>query len=155
MVRRAKSVCLQRSTAHEPSAGLGPLKRQLRCFLVAAVVQKFGFPAWFPTVLGFFKLTQAFLNWSPGGIAYAQAMFAFQLGGASFTHAIVEKPSKGAMGQVPVVAFFAISTAIQVLSGMPLPEALLRGAALFGFGFFTGYGVLALGSGHSAAAPRP
>ena len=51
---------------------------------------KFGFPAWFPTALGLYKITQAALNWASNGLYthVAQYMFAFQLGGASFVHAV-------------------------------------------------------------------
>ena len=45
------------------------------------MVPKMGFPAWFPTALGFYKLTQAALNWIAGGayMPVAQAMMAFQV----------------------------------------------------------------------------
>jgi hypothetical protein len=56
-------------------------------------VTKMGYPAWFPTCLGAFKLTQLALNWVADGayVPIAQALMAFQLGGAYFTHAVVEK----------------------------------------------------------------
>ena len=56
--------------------------------------EKMGFPGWFPTVLGLFKLTQAVLNWVADGayVPVAQGLMAFQMGGVLFTHTIAEKP---------------------------------------------------------------
>ena len=105
----------------------------------------FGFPSWFPTVLGLRKLLQANLNWMHGGAftPYAQAMMAFHLGGATYAHAVAEgKPA----GAVPCVAFFVVTAAAQISYGrLGLGATLALHGALAVAGFITGYGISALG----------
>ena len=72
--------------------------------------------AWFPTVLGLFKLSQAALNWVVGGVytPIAQAMMAFQLGGAAYTHVVAEGKPKELGG---VVVFSCVTLTAQVQHG--------------------------------------
>ena len=118
-------------------------------------VSKFGFPPWFPTALGLFKLTQLALNWIAGGqyVHVSQALFALQLGGAAFTHMVVEKPNPGIKGVLPVLVFFSTSVVVQTLNKKigGLAMVLVIHLALSACGFIAGYGMLALGSGSSAA----
>ena len=118
-------------------------------------VAKFGFPFWFPTTLGLYKLAQLALNWVDGGayIHISQLLFAFQLGGVVFTHAVVEKPSPGIKGFVPAAVFFSTTLAVQTLNGKlgGLPMVLAAHLALAVCGYATGFAILALGSGSSAA----
>ncbi len=120
----------------------------------AEMVPKLGFPAWFPTVLGCYKLTQAVLNWVAGG-AYtplAQGLFAFQLGGAAFTHTIVEKKI---VGIIPVLVFFSSSVIVHSLhrgGAMAWPLVFAGHAVLAAVGFATGYLVVAMGDGGRKAA---
>ena len=85
---------------------------------------KLRYPTWFPTVLGLFKLSQAALNWVVGGVytPIAQAMMAFQLGGAAYTHVVAEGKPKELGG---VVVFSCVTLTAQVQHG-----ALGLGAAL-------------------------
>ena len=117
------------------------------------MVPKLGFPAWFPTALGLFKLTQATLNWSAGGVyvPIAQYLFAMQLGGAVFVHAVVERKIPAC---VPCGVFFANGLAVQVLHGSPmsLPMIVAAHSALAVLGFLMGFAVVALGGGGTKAA---
>lgn len=47
-------------------------------------------PAWLPTALGLYKLTQTALNWIAGGayVPFAQLMFSFQLGEAAWANQV-------------------------------------------------------------------
>lgn len=118
-------------------------------------VQKMGYPAWFPTVLGLFKLTQACLNWVSDGamVPYAQFLMAFQLGGAAFTHSVIEGKSF-LSGQIPVCVFFASTVAIQLLHGNIDSPPIVLGlhGLLFALGFGSGYVIFALGAGRSQLA---
>jgi hypothetical protein len=117
------------------------------------MVPKLGFPAWFPTALGLFKLTQATLNWYASGLytPIAQFLFAAQLGGAVFTHAVIEEKLAGC---VPCAVFFANGVAVHVLHGSPmsLPMIVAAHSALAVVGFVMGFVVVALGRGGSKAA---
>jgi hypothetical protein len=119
-------------------------------------VQKMGYPPWFPTVLGLFKLTQAALNWVAGGayVPYSQFLMAFQLGGASFTHAVIEGKSF-LQSQIPGAIFFASTVALQILHGSikELPLVLGLHGVLASAGFGTGYVIFALGAGKFTKAP--
>ena len=96
------------------------------------------------------------LNWFAGG-AYtpiAQMLFAFQLGGALFTHIIAEKPDDQPMAAkvAPVGVFFTTSVAVQALHGAySLAATLALHLSLVLAGFAAGYVVLALGSGTEKA----
>jgi len=109
------------------------------------MVNNFGFPSWFPTVLGLWKLSQANLNWVHGGAytPYAQAMMAFHLGGGTYAHVIAEGNPAGAM---PCVVFFVVTAAAQISYGrLGLGATLALHGALAIAGFITGYGISALG----------
>lgn len=114
---------------------------------------------WFPTALGFFKLTQVALNWVAEG-AYAgvaQGMMAFQLGGAAFAHTIAEKPDGKPLlaKNAPVAMFFCTTVAIKALSGESILTTVLLHAALAAAGFASGYAILAMGPGGAAEAMSP
>ena len=117
-------------------------------------VSKMGFPAWFPSALGLFKLTQAALNWVADGayVPYAQFMLSLQLGGAVFTHTVIE--GKSITRQVPPSLFFSTTIAIQHLTGKigPLPLVLCIHSALAAIGFASGYIIFALGAGRDSKA---
>ena len=51
-------------------------------------------PAWLPTALGLYKLTQTALNWIAGGayVPFAQLMFSFQLGEAAYANQVCIGP---------------------------------------------------------------
>ena len=71
-----------------------------------------------------YKLTQAALNWVAAG-AYtplAQGLFAFQLGGAAFTHTIVENKMAG---NIPVLVFFSSSIIVHSLHFLNAPANCL------------------------------
>ena len=116
------------------------------------MVPKLGFPAWFPTALGLFKLMQASLNWIAGGkyVPIAQYLFAFQLGGAIFAHAIIEKKLPSC---VPCAVFFANGLAVHVLHGsaMSLPMVVVSHTLLAILGFLMGFVIVGLGSGAKKA----
>ena len=139
-----------------PNAGMGmfTFTNFLHGKLTTDFVDKMGYPSWFPTALGAFKLTQAALNWIAGG-AYthlAQLMMAFQLGGVAFTHGVVEGKSFLA-SQLPTCVFFSTSVGVQVLNGkLGLAETMVAHTALLGAGFVAGYAIVALGKGGPSAA---
>ena len=82
----------------------------------------------------------------------AQVMMAFQLGGAAFTHGVVEGKSF-LQGQIPIVAFFSTTVAVQTLNGkLMLPQALLTHTVALACGFATGYAIVAMGKGGPKAA---
>lgn len=113
-------------------------------------VEKMRFPVWFPTLLGCYKLSQAALNWVAGGyyVPIAQLMMAFQLGGAAFTHAVVEGKGFAFSAQAPVLVFFSTTLTIQALGGaMPLPAVVASHACVAAIGYASGYVILALGPG--------
>jgi hypothetical protein len=118
--------------------------------------EKMGFPGWFPTVLGLFKLTQAVLNWVADGayVPVAQGLMAFQMGGVLFTHTIAEKPDgKSFMEKnAPAAVFFGTTLAIQSLHGkLDFTTALVAHLIVGALGFCSGYIILALGSGTEPA----
>jgi hypothetical protein len=105
----------------------------------------FGFPSWFPTALGLWKISQATMNWVHGGAytPYAQSMMAFHLGGATYAHAVAEGNPAGA---VPCVAFFVVTATAQISYGrLGLGATLALHGALAIAGFIAGYGISALG----------
>ena len=119
-------------------------------------VEKMGFPWWFPTTLGCFKLTQAALNWIANGayVPYAQLLMAFQLGGVAFTHGVIEGKSFLA-GQIPTTIFFSSTVGIQLLHGSikELPIVLGVHGVCVAAGFGMGYIIFALGAGKHTKAP--
>ena len=125
----------------------------------ADFVNKFGFPVWFPTALGLYKLTQLALNWVSNGafVPIAQCLFAFQLGGASFTHAVVEKPNKGLSALAPCAVFGAIGVAISSLDGRlgGVATVVALHGALAIAGWYSGYAILALGNGAPSGPASP
>jgi hypothetical protein len=110
------------------------------------MVQKMGYPWWFATALGVFKLSQLAMNWVEGG-AYtyiAQLMMCFQLGGAIYTHVIVERAPEKSGG---CLVFGVLTTTALVLDGtfdLATSIALMLGCKLAGYG--SGYIISALGS---------
>lgn len=141
--------------------GVGGVAMSLDCIhgqVSRDMVQKMGFPRWFPTALGCYKLAQLALNWVADGayMPLSQIMFAFQLGGAAFAHIVAEKPDgKPLVAKVaPVGIFFSTTVAIQTMSGSP-SVGLAATIALHGFiaalGFLSGYVILALGPGTNKA----
>ena len=119
------------------------------------MVRKMGYPPWFPTVLGIFKLTQLALNWAAGagGVAVSQLLFALQMGGALYTHTVVEeKPIL--QGSVPCLAFAGVGVAIQLLNGrVGFELTLIAHTALLAVGFGLGYAVSSLGRAKRPASP--
>jgi hypothetical protein len=104
--------------------------------------------AWFPTVLGIFKLVQAVLNWCAGplGVAASQCMFAYQLGGVVYTHTVVEGRHLLA-GNVPALVFGCCGLALQVDNGvLGLLPALAAHSALALAGYSTGFRISFWGS---------
>ena len=110
------------------------------------MVTKLRYPAWFPTALGLWKLCQASLNWVAAG-AYtpvAQAMMAVQLGGACYTHAVVEGKPREVAG---CVVFSLVTLGAQVAHGrLGIGGALALHAALGLLGWAGGYVVSWLGA---------
>lgn len=99
-------------------------------------------------------LAECALNWIENGayMPIAQLLMAFQLGGVAFTHGIVEGKSF-MQGQIPTCVFFLSSVALQVSAGtLSLPQTLAAHGAMVTLGFFTGYAVVAMGSGGAAKA---
>ena len=82
-------------------------------------VTKMGFPSWFPTALGLYKLTQLALNWVAGGayVPYSQFMMALQLGGAAFAHVVAEKKGFTPAALGAPCFFLSTTIAIQTLHG--------------------------------------
>jgi hypothetical protein len=112
----------------------------------ADMVPKLGFPAWFPTAVGAFKLSQLAMNWTNDGefTHIAQLMMAFQLGGATYLHIVVE----GKVLAAGSCAVFGILTAAAlIIDGTFSPTTsvgLLAICSSLGFG--SGYLVSALGN---------
>ena len=77
-------------------------------------------------------------------VPLAQYMFAFQLGGAAFTHVVAEK--RGALGTVFPGVFLAISVAVQTLHGADPYTAAVLHCVLAALGFSSGYIIVALGA---------
>jgi hypothetical protein len=117
----------------------GKLKREF--------VDKLGYPPWFPTCLGFWKLSISALNWGFNGqfVWLAQALTAFHMGGAIYTHSVAEgKPA----GCAPPAFFLAGTTYVQSSLGhFSLISCVSIHAALAAAGFVSGFGITALGRG--------
>lgn len=100
-----------------------------------------GFPPWFCTMLGVFKLSQTALNWMRAGLftRYAQLMMAFELGGAMFTHGVLEnRPA----GMLPPLVFLVTTVGVQTLDGhltSSLILILILHSCCTVAGFFTGF----------------
>ena len=106
--------------------------------------KEMGFPTWFPTLVGCWKLLQTACNWTDGG-AYthiAQAMMAFHVGGGAYAHAVAEGQPEKCGG---CAVFFGIALAAQIHSGTALFEAVTVHVGLSALGFCSGYLVTALG----------
>lgn len=102
---------------------------------------KWGYPGWFPVVLGSWKLMQTYLNWARRGrfIWLAQGMFAFQLGGALYTHIMVDGRIQDCL---MLFIYLANSCAVQYLFGY---YGILHQLVAFVLGYMCGYVVTAIG----------
>ena len=111
------------------------------------MVPRLGFPSWFPTAIGAYKLSQLGMNWSNEGAFthVAQLMMAFQLGGAAYVHIIVERKPLAA----GVCVFFSILTCLAlIIDGTFSPTTSVALLSLCSTsGFVAGYSVSALGRG--------
>jgi hypothetical protein len=106
----------------------------------------FGYPGWFPTLVGLWELTIAVLNFIQGGqyVLVSQRMLAVIMGGAIYSHAIAEgKPA----GCVPPAVFFGMSCAVPILTGSDPTITVAVHGALGCLGFGMGYLVSLLGPG--------
>ena len=116
-------------------------------------VRKMGFPAWFPSMLGCYKLTQLAMNWVAGGVYVpaAQCLMAVQLGGAAYAHVVAEgAPLSSCAG---VATFAVVTTTIQVLHGsMGLSTSVAAHTVLFGLGYATGY-IVSFAGGQGGGGP--
>lgn len=74
------------------------------------------------------------------------------MGGAVFTHAIVEGKHPIA-GNIPAFAFFATTIALQAHAGIvtSLPLIVAAHGTFAAAGFLGGYGIVALGAGNRVA----
>eukprot|EP00457_Paulinella_chromatophora_P014153 gb/GEZN01014539.1/.p1 GENE.gb/GEZN01014539.1/~~gb/GEZN01014539.1/.p1 ORF type:complete len:191 (+),score=28.31 gb/GEZN01014539.1/:78-575(+) len=107
-----------------------------------------GFPPWFPTVLGLFKLSQTATNWIQGGkyTTLSQLMMAYQMGGVAYTHGIAEGNEKGVGGQVPALVFLGMAVGLTVLQGdLDLTTSVVACTSSWALGFLTGFAISALG----------
>jgi hypothetical protein len=140
--------------------GLGGCVLSLDCVHGKAsrdMVLKLGYPRWFPTCLGLFKLTQFAANWAADG-AYtplAQCMMAFQLGGAAYTHLVAEAKADGKPGAIGGCVVFSVVTAtVQVYHGtLGLGATVAVHALLACLGYATGFVASFLGSKDAPDSP--
>ena len=110
-----------------------------------------GYPRQSPFILGCWKLTQTVLNWVDGGryMFIAQLMLGMQLGGACYTHLVVER--KGASSCIAPAAFMLTGCAVQILiSSTSWAFALAVQCAAHALGYAAGYAVTSIGH-----APKP
>ena len=105
---------------------------------------KLGYPGWFPSVLGIWKLSCFAANWYASGrySSTSQMMNAFHSGGVLYTHTVAEGKGLNVGSVSGGLIFLAMSVVGQVLIGdVALGETLLWHAGLFVSGFLSGYGV--------------
>ena len=112
-------------------------------------VPKFGYPPWFPTCIGLFKLSQLTMNWVAGGAytPFAQGLMAFQLGGVVYTHRVAEAKACGKPGAIgAAVVFSAVTATAQVQHGaLGVLATIGLHAVLGALGFATGHFLSSLG----------
>ena len=114
-----------------------------------------GYPRFFPFFLGCWKLAQATLNWIAAGryTPVAQLMLGMQLGGACYTHVVVEK--KGASACLAAAAFMLTGYTVQIMHGsLSWYIAVAVQCAAQTLGYAAGYAVSSFGRGSKAAEAR-
>ena len=106
-------------------------------------------------MLGCWKLAQLALTWAAGGayVPLSQAMLGMQLGGACYTHVVVEK--KGVESCIAASAFMMTAYAVQIMHGyFSWPIAIAVQCIAASAGYAAGYLVSSLGRGSKAPASR-
>ena len=83
-----RHICMHVLRARACTCTCSRLIRAALCVILQVrgdMVPNMGFPSWFPTLLGLFKLAFVATNWADGGAhtPVAQAMMAFHTGGAA------------------------------------------------------------------------
>jgi len=88
---------------------------------------QWGYPDFFPTLLGLFKLSTVALTHISGGmyLPIAQALDCYKLGGALYTHGVVEGAPWTAQVWTPLQVF--LCTCALLLNRMSLPQGSAAG----------------------------
>jgi hypothetical protein len=113
--------------------------------LAGKPMAKLGIPRWFVRWIGVWKAGALVLNFA--GDAYvstAQGMLSVLMGGAIFSHVVVER---NALKALPALAFLATSIAVPILRGATPPvQSACISVALAVSGYVTGHGIQATGT---------
>ncbi|KAJ1623924.1 hypothetical protein T492DRAFT_882790 [Pavlovales sp. CCMP2436] len=111
--------------------------------LVSAPFAKLGLPPWFVRYVGLWKGMIIALNFLREGtyVPLAQSMLAMLMGGAIFTHAVIEQSAAKCL---PALVFLASSVAVPILRGASRPVfSASVSITLAGVGYCIGQGIQA------------
>ena len=108
--------------------------------LASAPMAKLGIPGWFIRWIGAWKAVALALNWAhDGSVPVAQGMISVLMGGAIFSHVVVERSPLKAL---PALAFLGTSIAVPILRGATPPaQSACISVALALLGFAVGHGI--------------